>query len=59
MRELPLNEIKQVSGGLNVPGALGAIVFGWQIGWNTGMAINSFNSSQGRTLGRTVYTFTH
>ncbi len=59
MRELSSNEIKQVSGGLNVAGALGAIVLGWQIGWNTGMAINSFNSSQGRSLGRSIYTFTH
>ena len=60
MRELTKSEVKQVAGGLlNIVGYVGAVQLAWAIGIGTGNAINSYNSSQGRSFGRSLFKATH
>ena len=58
MRELKVNEVRIVSGG-NIPGIIGAVALGWQIGVGTGNAVNFYNSSKGRSFGRSLYKAFH
>ena len=54
-RELSQEEVECVSGG-GIPGVLGAVYFAFQIGFRTGMSINSFNQSfSGMSFGEALY----
>jgi len=61
MRQLTNQEVIEVSGGFvnipgGVPGALGAVYLGWQIGTRIGSDINTFNESvSGMSLGEAIY----
>lgn len=58
MRELTKHEIENVNGGsllANIPGTLGGIALAWEIGYGTGMAVNNFNASQGRSFGQSLH----
>jgi bacteriocin-like protein len=55
-RELSDEELASVSGGLSVPGALGGVYLAAQIGWRTGISINSFNQYySGMSFGEALY----
>ena len=62
MRELTADEIKRVDGGslfANIPGTLGGIAFAWQAGFGTGMAVNRYNTSKGRSFGQSLHWAFH
>jgi hypothetical protein len=56
IRELKEEEITLVNGGTRIPGVLGGVILAAEIGWKTGLSINSFNRTVSRmSLGEALY----